>query len=64
MWISLGYMLSTQNGTEIDFMCLTMIDPATSLLKSVELLVVETATIPKGTHGHKGNSTHTTPTVP
>jgi hypothetical protein len=50
--------------TEIDSMCLTMIDTATSWLEIVELPVVETPTIPSGTRGHKGISTHTTPRVP
>ena len=50
--------------TEIDFMCLTMINPATSWLEIVELPVVEATAIPSGTRGHKGISTHTTPQVP
>jgi hypothetical protein len=35
------YMLHGKDGTEIDFMCLTMIDPASSWFQIVELLVVE-----------------------
>jgi hypothetical protein len=35
------YMLCGRDGTEIDFMCLTMIDPASSWFEIVELLVVE-----------------------
>ena len=35
------YMLHSKDGTEIDFMCLTMIDPASSWFKIVELPVVE-----------------------
>ncbi len=35
------YMLRGKDGTEIDFMCLTMIDPASSWFEIVELLVVE-----------------------
>jgi len=35
------YMLHGKDGTEIDFMCLTMIDPASSWFEIVELLVVE-----------------------
>ena len=50
--------------TEIDFMCLTMIDPATCWLKIVELLVVDKPTIPTGTWGRKGISTHNTLKVP
>ncbi len=34
-------MLRSKDGTEIDFMCLTMIDPASSWFEIVELLVVE-----------------------
>jgi hypothetical protein len=34
-------MLRGKDGTEIDFMCLTMIDPASSWFETVELLVVE-----------------------
>ena len=35
------YMLCGKDGTEIDFMCLTMIDPASSWFEIVELPVVE-----------------------
>ena len=35
------YMLRGKDWTEIDFMCLTMIDPASSWFEIVELLVVE-----------------------
>ena len=35
------YTLRGKGGTEIDFMCLTMIDPASSWFEIVELLVVE-----------------------
>ncbi len=34
-------MLRGKDGTEIDFMCLTMIDPASSWFEIVELPVVE-----------------------
>jgi hypothetical protein len=37
------YTLRGKDGTEIDFMCLTMIDPASSWLEIVELPVVELA---------------------
>jgi hypothetical protein len=55
------YTLKGKDGTEIDFMCLTMIDPASSLFELVELLVVKTVTTPldykkgnkKGTRAHK-----------
>ena len=36
-----SYMLHGKDGTEIDFMCLTMIDPASSWFKIVVLPVVE-----------------------
>ena len=58
------YTLKGKDKTEIDFMCLTMIDPATSWLEIVELPVVDRPTIPTGTKGHKGISTHNTPQVP
>ena len=35
------YMLSGKDGTEIDFMCFTMVDPASSWFEIVELPVVE-----------------------
>ncbi len=50
-----------KDGTEIDFMCLTMIDAATSWLEIVELPVVDKPTIPTGC---QGISTHSTPQVP
>ena len=45
------YTLKGKDKTEIDFMCLTMIDPATSWLEIVELLVVDRPTIPMGMKG-------------
>ena len=36
------YTLKGKDGTQIDFMCLTMIDPATSWFEIVELPVLET----------------------
>ena len=41
------YTLRGKDGTEIDFMCLTMIDPASSWFEVVELPVVEYATTGK-----------------
>eukprot|EP00956_Cyclotella_meneghiniana_P011825 scaffold16629_cov44-Cyclotella_meneghiniana.AAC.2 len=35
------YTVEGKDGTEVDFMCLTMIDPATSWFKVVELLVLD-----------------------
>ena len=54
------YTLKGQDGTVIDFMCLTMIDPATSWLEVVELPATEDSVIPMDTKGHKGKMTHTT----
>jgi hypothetical protein len=45
------YTLKGQDNTEIDFICLTMIDPATSWLEIVELLVVAAPPNPSGTWG-------------
>ena len=56
--------LKGKDKTKIDFMYLTMIDPATSWLEIVELPVVDRPTIPTGTKGRKGISTHNTPQVP
>ncbi len=43
----------------IDFMCVTMIDPATSWFEIVELPVTElNSAIPKDTKGRKGTNTH------
>ena len=41
------YTLKDNDGTEIDFMCLTMIDPSSSWFKMVELPVVEIQFSPK-----------------
>ncbi len=40
------YTLKGKDKPEIDFMCLTMIDPATSLLEIIELLVVTNLPFP------------------
>ncbi len=49
------YTLKGKDGTQIDFMCLTMIDPASSWFEIVELPVLEYITPPpkKGTKTHK-----------
>ena len=54
------YTLKGKDGTRIDFMCVTMIDPATSWFEIVELPVSQPSEldIPKGTQGHKGSLTH------
>eukprot|EP00804_Cyclotella_cryptica_P018016 CCRYP_008297-RA/>CCRYP_008297-RA protein AED:0.37 eAED:0.73 QI:0/0/0/1/1/1/2/0/202 len=51
-----------KDGTEIDFMCVTMIDPATSWFKIVELPVTEFNSVTStGKKGHKGTNTHNKP---
>ena len=42
------YTLKGKDGSELDFMCLTMIDPATSWFKIVELPVIEKPLKKKG----------------
>ncbi len=46
------YTLKGKDGSSIDFMCLTMINPATSWFKIVELPTVR-VTVPKGGKGNK-----------
>ena len=45
------YTLKGKDGTQIDFMCVTMIDPATSWFDIMELLVLQLSEhdIPTGT---------------
>jgi hypothetical protein len=52
------YTLKGKDGTEIDFMCLTMIDPASSWFEIVELPVTTDAVIPFDTKGQKGTKTY------
>ena len=54
------YTLKGKDRTQIDFMCVTMIDPATSWFEIVELPVsqLQELDIPKGTKGQKGKDTH------
>ncbi len=47
------YTLGGKDRTEVSFMCLTMIDPASSWFKIIELQVVENAPTPH-TKGKKG----------
>ncbi len=47
------YILKGKDGTEIDFMCLTMIDPASSWFEIVELQVTTDAVIPSDTKVQK-----------
>ena len=52
------YMLKGKDGTEIDFMCVTMIDPATSWFEIVYLLVTKfNSVMPMGQKGRKGTKT-------
>ncbi len=46
--------------TVIDFMCITMIDPATSWFEIAELLISQPSEldIPMGTKGHQGKDKH------
>ena len=53
-----------KDGTEIDFMCLTMIDPASSWFEIVDLPVTTEAIIPMDTQGLKGTKTHTNTKLP
>ena len=58
--VDLGpYTLKGKDGTEIYFMCLTMIDPASSWFEIVELPVTTDAVIPMDTKGQRGTKTHT-----
>ena len=53
------YTLKGKDKTQIDFMCITMIDPATSWFEIVELPISQhELDIPKGTKGHKGTDKH------
>ncbi len=55
------YTLKGKDGTELDFMCIKMIDPATSWFEIVKQLVTElNSAIPKGTKGRKGTKRHKT----
>ena len=55
------YTIKGKDGTVIDFMCLTMIDPASSWFEIVELPVITEAIIPPDAKGHKGKKTHKQP---
>ena len=52
------YTLKGKDGTEIGFMFLTMIDPASSWFEMVELPVTTEVVIPMDTKGQKGTKTH------
>ena len=52
------YTLKAKNRTQIDFMCITMIDTATSWFEIAELLELPELDVPACTKGQKGNSTY------
>ena len=53
------YTLKGKDMTQIDFMCITMINPATSWFEIVELPISQQELdIPKGTKGQKGKDKH------
>jgi hypothetical protein len=54
------YTFKGEDGTQIDFICVSMIDPATNWFEIVELPVSQLREhdIPTGTHGHKGLGIH------
>ena len=54
------YTLKGKDGTQIDFMCVTMIDLTTNWFEIVELLVSQLTEldIPIGTKGLKGTTKH------
>ena len=53
------YILKGKDKTQIDFMCITMIDPATSWFEIVELgISQQVLDIPTGTKGQKGKDKH------
>ncbi len=54
------YTLKGKDGSSIDFMCLTMIDPATSWFKIVELPTVTKLTAPNTGMGKKATCTNYT----
>jgi hypothetical protein len=53
------YTLKGKDGSSIDFMCLAMINPATSWFKIVELPTVR-VTVPKASKGKKATCTNYT----
>ena len=58
------YTLKDKDGTEIDFICLTMIDPASSWFELVELPVTTDAIFPYDSQGRKGTKTHNNTKLP
>jgi len=58
------YTLKGKDGTEIDFMCLTIIDPASNWFEIVELRVTTDEVIPLNKKVHKGTKTHNSTKLP
>jgi hypothetical protein len=58
------YTLKGKDGTEIDYICLTMIDPPSSWFEVVPLLVATDAVFPMDTKGLRGSKTHNNTQVP
>ena len=58
------YTLKSKDVRVIDFMCLTMIDPASSWLEVVQLPVTTDAVIPVDTKGQKGTKAHNNDKLP
>ena len=58
------YTLKGKDGTEIDFMCLTMIYLASSWFEIVELPVTTDAVIPMDTKGQQCTKTHNNTKLP
>ena len=54
------YTVKGKDGTEIDFMCLTVIDPASSWLEKLNTVAV----IPMDTKGQKGTTTRNNTKLP
>jgi hypothetical protein len=57
------YALKAKDKTQIDFMCITMINPTMSWFEFVEFPLSE-LDIPMGTKGQRGNGTHIHPEQP
>ena len=57
------YTLKGNDEAEIDFMCLTMIDPASSWFEIVELPVTTDVVIPMDKKGQKATKTHNNTTL-
>ncbi len=58
------YTLKGKEKTDVDFMCLTMINPASSWFEIVELLVTTDVVIRMATEGQHGTKTHNNTKLP